>query len=62
MSYDNAKACAVVETADVSPNLIDVDQKTREIQPERKNLYGSDGTHNSMSEVQSINNHQLKGM
>ena len=38
MSYDNAKACAVVETTDVSPNLIDVDhQNPREIQ----NIYDS---------------------
>ena len=44
MSYDNAKACAVVETTDVSPNLIDVDQKNRQIPTENarnKNLYDS---------------------
>ena len=39
MSYDNAKACAVVETtADVNQNLINVDDQTAksnfEIQPE----------------------------
>ena len=38
MSYDNAKACAVVETtADVNQNLINVDDQTAksnfEIQP-----------------------------
>ena len=44
MSYDNAKACAVVETTDVSPNLIDVDQKNRQIPTENarnKNIYDS---------------------
>jgi hypothetical protein len=44
VSYDNAKACAVVETTDVSPNLIDVDQKNRQIPTENarnKNLYDS---------------------
>ena len=38
MSYDNAKACAVVETtADVNQNLINVDQNAKTnfaIQPE----------------------------
>ena len=38
MSYDNAKACAVVETTDnVNQNLINVDDQTAksfEIQPE----------------------------
>ena len=37
-SYDNAKACAVVETTDVSQNMINVDQKF-EIQPEINNNY-----------------------
>ena len=44
VSYDNAKACAVVETTDVSPNLIDVDQKNRQIPTENarnKNIYDS---------------------
>ena len=44
MSYDNAKACAVVETTDVIPNLIDVDQKNRQIPTENarnKNIYDS---------------------
>jgi hypothetical protein len=34
MSYDNAKACAVVETTDVGQNIINVDQKPHQIQPE----------------------------
>ena len=40
MSYDNAKACAVVETSDVSQNMINVDQKVTEIQPENYNTIG----------------------
>ena len=48
MSYDNAKACAVVETtADVTQNMINVDQNSKphaEIQPE-----------NNFNEVTSVN-------
>ena len=37
MSYDNAKACAVVETTDLSQNMINVDTKSNEIQTDNNN-------------------------
>ena len=49
MSYDNAKACPVVETtADASQNMINVDQSAKphaEIQPE--NVFNFEGKRNT---------------